>query len=74
MTVENISIQIKCLNRGDETKAHTDSQNCIWPGRYSVTGALCFIFMDVNGVFWSLKFILSYRKSIGDYFTPTVTK
>lgn len=67
--VEWLTIQIKCLDRGDVTNEHVDKRNCRWPG-YNVTGALSFIFMDSFGIFWSLKFITNSRKVIGDYYIP----
>ncbi len=66
---EWITIQIKCLDRGDRTAGHYDESNCPWPG-YDATATLSFIFRDAFGVFWSLKIILNSRKIIGDYFIP----
>jgi hypothetical protein len=66
---EWVTIQIKCLNRGDKTAAHYDAKNCEWEG-YNVTGALSFVFRDSFGTFWSLKIILNSRKVIGDFFIP----
>jgi hypothetical protein len=67
--VEWLTIQIKCLDRGDVTNTHTDEQNCCWVG-YNVTGTLCFMFRDFYGIFWSLKIIINSRKVIGDYLIP----
>jgi hypothetical protein len=72
MRVEWITIQIKCLDRGDITAWHRDTKNCAWVG-YNVTGALSFVFMDGYGIFWSLKILLNSRKNIGDYYIPRFT-
>jgi hypothetical protein len=69
MRCEWITIQLKSLNRGDKTKGHYDMLNCPQPG-YNVTGALCFMFMDGLGEFWSLKILVNSRKNIGDHLIP----
>ncbi|KAG9288568.1 hypothetical protein G9A89_003271 [Geosiphon pyriformis] len=66
---EWVTIQLKSLNRGDITKGHYDTQNCGLPG-YNITGAICFIFMDSCGEFWSLKILVNSRKPIGNHLYP----
>ena len=67
---EWLTIQLKCLSRGDITSGHLDSLNDRQPG-YNITGGLCFIFMDGFGDYWSLKFIVNSRKVIGDHLIPS---
>ena len=66
---EWITIQLKCLSRGDVTCGHLDTQNDRYPG-YNITGGLCFMFIDAYGDYWSLKFIVNSRKKIGDHLIP----
>ena len=67
MRNEWCTIQVKCLNRGDQTDRHKDSKNCVW-SLYDKTGALCFMLRDSFGIIWSLKFLSNSRHAIGSYF------
>ena len=67
MRNEWCTMQVKCLNRGDQTDRHKDSKNCVW-SLYDKTGALCFMLRDSFGVIWSLKFLSNSRHAIGSYF------
>ena len=69
---EWVTIQLKCITRGDETLEHTDSGNCTWPG-YDRTTAFCLLLMDNQGFLWSLKVIGNSRKVAGDYLRARVT-
>jgi hypothetical protein len=68
--VEWLTVQIKCLNKGDVTKEHKNKSNCTWVG-YNVTGALSFIFRDVFGIFWSMKIFINWRKNIRQHCMQT---
>ena len=63
---ENLTIQLKCLSRGERTENHRDKRNCRWLG-YDKTSGLCFVITDAFGYVWSLKFILNSRGKVGDY-------
>jgi hypothetical protein len=69
MRCEWVTLQLKSLNRGDVTKGHYDTQNCRQPG-YNLTGAICFMFVDAMGEYWSLKLLANSRKAIGDHLVP----
>ena len=64
---EDVSIQLKCISRGEVTLMHKDVQNCHWLG-YSKTSALCFFLVDACGDVWSLKLIANSQTKIGNYF------
>ena len=66
MRNEWITIQVKCLSRGDTTTQHLDDKNCPWM-YYDKTGALCFMVVDGKDVLWSLKYILTGRHLIRTY-------
>ena len=51
MRIEDCSIQVKCLSRGDKTKFHKDHLNGYWKG-YTKTGALCLMLVDAFGELW----------------------
>jgi len=71
MRGENCTIQLKCLDRGDQTMCHKDIKNCTWVG-YDKTQGLCFVLVDGKGTKWSLKFLMNSRDVIGNYFTKKV--
>jgi hypothetical protein len=62
-----MTMQVKCISRGDSTDRHKDAKNCSWCF-YDKTGALCFIIRDAFGILWLLKFISNGRQVIGSYF------
>jgi hypothetical protein len=67
MRNEWMTLQVKCISRGDRTDRHKDIKNCSWR-YYNKTGALCFVISDAFGTLWSLKFISNGRLVIGSYF------
>ncbi len=67
MRNEWITVQAKCISRGDRTDRHKDTKNCSW-SCYDKTAAICFMLVDALGTVWSLKFISNGRLVIGSYF------
>ena len=63
---ENVTLQIKCLNRGERTEGHTDDNNCTWNG-YQKTCAFSFCLRDAYNDFWSIKIIVNSRANAGHY-------
>jgi hypothetical protein len=57
---EWLTVQLKCLSRGDSTKFHEDRKNCAWSA-YDLTLALCYIVVDGFGCVWSIKFLANSR-------------
>jgi hypothetical protein len=63
---EWLTIQVKCLSRGDVTLPHKDKFNCPWDS-YDTTAALCIVVVDNKSTHWSMKVLVNSRAPIGSY-------
>lgn len=61
---EWLTIQVKCMSRGDATLLHFDQFNCPWEF-YNTTAALCFMGFDFFHAMWSVKVIVNCRAKVG---------
>ena len=59
-----MTLQVKCLSRGERTAAHTDDLNCRWQG-YRKTSAACWTIVDAMRDVWSFKVVTNSRTRLG---------
>ena len=69
---EWVTLQLKNLTDGHETKAHCDRSNCSWSS-YDLTTAFCVVMVDSSGSLWSLKVLGNSRDVVGRYMRHRVT-
>jgi hypothetical protein len=67
---EWLTIQVKCLSRGDVTLSHKDKSNC---PSHDTTAALCFVVKDTRNTLWSVKFLVNSRAVVGTYMDKTLS-
>ena len=64
---ENITLQVKCISRGERTCNHTDKLNSKWRG-FTKTSGLCFFIKDAFGDIWSVKLLGNGRSKLDNYY------